>query len=220
MHCTLCRTNYNWQTGEIITRGAFHNPHYVEWQKTHGGIGGAIVNYGDCGENMFERIQIYTLDISMVCDIYKKRFVIEFIRFMYHIFDIELYNFRNNGHGDDDCLQLRIAYLKNKISEEDFKRKLQQYEKRVEKKNEIYLVFDMLYNTGRSIVLNLVLLLPDNVMKKTIKEGSIVESIKQINALIEYTNDSMANISNKYKNKTPRIKLPKNQDIHGTFSIV
>lgn len=225
MHCTVCRTNYNWQTGEIITRGTFHNPHYIEWQRTHGGV---AFQQNDCNGDIFEEIQIYALERAMVCDIYKKRFVIEFIRFMYHVYDIELYNYRNNN--EEDCfLKLRISYLRNRITEEEFKKKLQQYEKREDKKNEIALIFDMMYNTGKSIILQLVLedrplvgadQRSDRVMKKKVNEVDIVESIKQINELIEYTNESMRKVSSKYKNKAPIVNLPKNQDARGTFIII
>jgi hypothetical protein len=213
MHCTMCHTNYNWQTGEIVTKGVFHNPHYIEWQQTHGG---GVVNQNNCGDDLFERIQIYVLEKAMACDVYKKRFVIEFIRFMYHIYDIELYEFRHQNA--DNCLNLRITYLKNYISEEEFKKKLQQYEKKENKKNEVSLVFDMLYNTGKSIVLQLIM--DNTVMKKVVNEENTVGTIKQINELIEYTNESMAKISKKYKNKVPFVKLPQNLDARGTFSII
>ena len=227
MHCTMCHTNYNWQTGEIVTRGVFHNPHYIEWQQTHGG---GVVNQNNCGDE-FERIQIYVLERAMTCDVYKKRFVVEFIRFMYHVYDIELYGFRHPN--EDNCLNLRIAYLNSYITEEEFKRKLQQSEKKENKKNEVSLVFDMLYNTGKAIVLQSIM---DNtaspypltaghtasptVMKKVVNEEIIVSMIKQINELIDYTNESMRKISSKYKNKVPFVKLPQNLDARGTFSII
>jgi hypothetical protein len=135
----------------------------------------------------------------MTCDVYKKRFVVEFIRFMYHVYDIELYRFRHPN--EDNCLNLRVRYLKNYISEEEFKKKLQQYEKKENKKNEVSLVFDMLYNTGKAIVLQSIM--DNTVMKKVVNEEIIVSMIKQINELIDYTNESMSKISLKYKNKVP-----------------
>lgn len=36
MFCTVCHTPWDWNTGREITTGAFHNPHFAEWQHANG----------------------------------------------------------------------------------------------------------------------------------------------------------------------------------------
>jgi hypothetical protein len=40
MHCTACRTNFDWKTMNIIRGGFFHNPHYAAWQQSRTTAGG------------------------------------------------------------------------------------------------------------------------------------------------------------------------------------
>lgn len=34
MFCTQCHVGFSWKTGNLHTRGAFHNPHYFDWLST------------------------------------------------------------------------------------------------------------------------------------------------------------------------------------------
>ncbi len=217
MHCTNCRTNYNWTSGEIITSGFFHNPHYTEWRKTHETDGATHYANNNCGDNLFQNIQIYRFDKRLVCDVYKKRFIIEFIRFLYHVYDMELYEFRNPA--PDTYLELRVYYMQGYISEQIFKTKLQQHEKKKNKKNDIFLIFDMLYNAGRDIILRLNF---DNDLKERISvpQDNVIKAMNEMIELINYTNDSMKKIHTIYKNKVPIIRLPKFLDANDTISFV
>ena len=41
MFCVMCHTPFCWRTGQVITHGAVHNPHYYEWQRQMNGPGTA-----------------------------------------------------------------------------------------------------------------------------------------------------------------------------------
>lgn len=36
MWCTMCHTTFDWNSGEIVTNGYTHNPHYFEWARRNG----------------------------------------------------------------------------------------------------------------------------------------------------------------------------------------
>lgn len=38
MWCTACHTPFDWNTGELITNGNFHNPHAIRWYQENGGM--------------------------------------------------------------------------------------------------------------------------------------------------------------------------------------
>lgn len=208
MWCVMCHSAFDWQTGELVTSGVFHNPHYVEWQRRNGTL--TVNNNRQCDNFEFEYISVYNIERTLRCDVNKKNFIIEFLRCLYHIYDNELLDYRRNRrlNEHEKYLRLRIEYIENNITKEEFKNKLQQQEKKENKKLEISMVYEMFYNTGRTILNDVIK--KDGKLRTIINEDELNKSIKQINDLIEYTNSSMNNISKKYKNKVPNISFNSN----------
>ena len=209
MWCTNCQTAFDWNTGEIVVSGPFHNPHYVEWQRKNGSA--TVIGNDNC--NGYEYISPYQLERTLRCDESGKRFMIEFLRCLYHIYDIELNEFRRNRRVNEHekYLRLRIEYIENKMTKEEFKNKLQQQEKKENKRTEVCMVYDMLYNTGRTIINEI--LLKDRKIRVIIPNEEVQPVIRQITDLIEYTNSSMSKIGTKYKNKVPNISIRDNRFI-------
>ena len=203
--CTQCHTCYDWNTLEIITRGVFHNPHYTEWQRRNGESSGC--------RNFDHEDYISPYEIQNILKKFTRKEsdkIINFLRFLNHINGVELYAYRNNNYNNHDhanYLELRIDFLKGKIQEPEFKKKLQWKEKRIQKKQDIYLILDMFATTGKSIILTLIRINPTmRPLNKNIKQEKLNETMKQIDELIEYTNENLNKISLRYKNKTPFIE--------------
>lgn len=212
MFCTQCHTIYDWITGEIITRGFFHNPHYTEWQRTHGNV----VPPNNCRRfgNISPRDMRYILRNHVDEHI---TYVINFNRILLHIHDIEIPQYRvrtvQERYSTGAYITLRIKYLENSISEFEFKNKLQRLEKKQEKKEDIFMIYDMFYNTGRYIITNIF------YENKTLTRMELETSITQIKDLIEYTNKSFVDVSKKYKNKVPQIVHKQNERASSMFYI-
>jgi hypothetical protein len=212
MWCTNCQTAFDWNTGELVTTSHFHNPHYVEWQRRNGGSDNVPQQL--CGNN-YEYISPYQLERTLRCDQDKKTFIIEFLRCLYHVYDIELQEYRRNRTINDQekYLRLRIDYIEKRLTKEGFKNKLQQQEKKDAKRLEVCMVFDMFYNTGRTIINQI--LLRDRKLRILIPTDEVEVAVGQINDLVVYTNESMDKISTKYRNMVPNIRYS-----NGRFTII
>ena len=192
MWCTACHTTFDWRTGEIVTRGVLHNPHYLEWKRSNG----INDDYQTCRDNY---VSVYQMERRVKKeDIKIRELVINFIRISRHIEGVELYAYNTNNVDNYDhyeYLELRIQYLSNQLDKNEFKKKLQWKEKKFQKKQDIYMVLDMFITTSRYISISY---LNNEKMK-------IVKYIKQIDDLLDYTNKSMKSLSLKYRNTVPII---------------
>jgi hypothetical protein len=161
MWCTQCHTGFNWRTGRIETN--VHNPHFFEWQRRNAEngvtqnqvLGNAcetevnnevsrnifnMINRNSMYEN-YENKQIYKTKISNI------------IRRLIHIREIVLPTYRMNYN--ENNRYLRIQYMRNQISENEFKILIQRNNKKYEKNTEIRNVLELLINTVGDVILKI-----------------------------------------------------------------
>ena len=139
---------------------------------------------------------------------------VDYESYVNHVNGIDLYHMRNNNNNNENTneynsrefIELRVQYLENNITESNFKRKLQWNEKRIQKRQDIYLILDMFVNTGKHIITEFAFDRNQRRNKRLITLEDVVNTNKQINELIVYTNNCMNKISLQYKNKTPIIR--------------
>jgi len=160
MWCTLCEVYFSWRTGEIDTSGRYHNPHALEALRRRNREGLAR-EPGDiiCGRELtydytttldyrFEKIRVNTVGLSAppsaIVETFIKRTssIIRMIRRAIHIRGVEMAAHRVNI--DQKNMELRIDYMMNRITMDEFKYKLQCLNKKHMKSHEIHQVFDML----------------------------------------------------------------------------
>jgi hypothetical protein len=149
MWCTQCHTTFLWTTGAIV-QGNIHNPHYYEWMRTHN-RGGGPRTVGDvpCGGI----ISLYQLR-SLLKNIPKTEFIFEIHRVLLEIND-ELPRYRTDNVNDNQ--DLRVQFLMDKITEDDFKSTLQKREKKTIRCREIYDVLQMYVFTSIDLFNNLLM---------------------------------------------------------------
>lgn len=166
MWCSQCHTPFSWDTGRI-ERGPIHNPEYYEWMfgdrreapiplenQQH-----EWVNFenepvplmvlrdalGECVPHRPE--QTFTQDKIVKWE----KYVIRSHRFLNHLFDITLPSMVDKiGNVERfkwDCLSIRTDYIRKKLSENDFKRILQRYEKAHLKAREYEQIIETLVQT-------------------------------------------------------------------------
>jgi hypothetical protein len=203
MWCVVCHVAFDYHSGEIVRRGTVHNPHFIEWQKQQGG--NFVQNNNACGRDRIPDTNFYAL-IHPFHHHETAEYFHYFNRFLNHCHHVERenYNVDMNNYDIGAYLELRIDLLLNKITEKDFKTKVQRNEKKIHKKYDIMLIVDMFVETGRDI-------LDQSFRKKrtftgNIKPEELKKSVKLVENLILYTNESLKNVSKIYKNKVPQIK--------------
>lgn len=181
MFCTQCHTAFSWKTG-VVENKRIHNPHYYEWiRKNNHGI--VPRNPGDgCNHEDAQTFRGYG-----------KR-VLRIHRLLTHIQHVEMPCTHVNMT-DDPFQQLRIQYMLNDITAEDYKRKLVTTESSRRRRHGIWQVLDMFYNTGMDMLRSL-----HNGTLKSKKE-----LIDQFAELISYVNTNLETIGKQHKCKVPNI---------------
>ena len=212
MWCTQCQTAFSWRTGMIETK--IHNPHYYEWQRQN--LGSVPRNPGDnlCGNGELTHRTIQ--EISSI--IYKKvginntplqdeskllySKISRIIRKTLHLSQTQMQTYRVDNV--ENNLKLRVNYLRNKISKDEFKILLQRDNKKYEKKREMYEILQLFVNTVTEII---------NRVKHDIqehKDNSFViafNTISEVDNIEKYVNECLLEISTTYNSKPKKITL-------------
>ena len=174
MWCTQCHTAFDWRTGHIET-GRIHNPHYFEFKKRtreHGDIPcGGRPTYRELKEAGSSKEM---LDVSAE---------------LYRIEREAMYRF---GYIYDDNLYLRMKYMLNEISEDEFKRELQRRDKHNAKVGDINDIYRMFLDTVGDILRQYML----NMSNEDVY-------MRDIEGLTRYTNTVIKRIRNRYTSRVP-----------------
>ena len=189
MWCVECKTAFDWRTSEIIT-GHFHNPHYYEWVRQNNN-GNVPREPGDnpCGANVEIRQLSRYLKNIIVSKIYN-RYNLPIIRTFFdslhrmcsHLTYVVIADLdRNNLLNDDDHLfnsnlDIRRRFLKNTITETDFKKEIQKKEKKRQKA----LNLKQIYQTFVTVC--------NDVFQKLVNVTNNEEFINCLSEIITFTN--------------------------------
>ena len=177
MWCINCHTAFNWRTGQI-ENGRIHNPHFIEFRRKtmmsreHGDIpcGGAPT---------FRELR----EIGATNQILQYAMVIQQVEHEHMFLDTR----------PIDNTQLRIAYMLNDMSREDFKNFLQRQEKYKDKVRDLSNIYEMIGNTGGDLLRQYVL--------EPERHDEIVDLLQKI---IDYGNEIFETIRSRYNSRLPR----------------
>jgi len=211
MFCTNCNTAFHWVTRNIMNVN-IHNPHYFEWirnqaaNEASGNINrpanNNCQNDGITNETSMSLLRIIRIERNITEA--QKEEILEFVRVCRNILHIRevvmpqyLFNYAERNR------EIRILFMRNKITESEFKRYIQKNDKKHSKSQEIYHVYQFLVNSSSDIILRYL----DSLKRKIVSNSAM----KEVEAIVEYANKCFTEISNTYRSK--RIFLPNNLHI-------
>lgn len=190
MFCTSCHSAFSWKTGKI-EKGVIHNPHYFEIQKK---LNNGIIprNYREfrCGGipplgQLRTRLSKCNIDFPLrMC--YQQ---------LLHIREVVIDDFPIENDRESE-IRLRVLYLKNMITEDNWKKQLKYLMKKHEKNKEI--------NEVLTTYTNILADLFDNIITCD-DEKSITNYLISSTELRIYTNKQLYLICNRYKHVIPYI---------------
>lgn len=191
MWCVVCHTAFSWATGQIET-SRIHNPHYYEMLRNmsaNGEIPREPENIcNDDNTGMPDNHQIQRLLRSKINDLEYNTFSKQILSITRQIFHI-LYDHPNTFQEkyDKSKRELRIKYLMNNITEEEWKKELQRKEKKYEKTLNTYQVIKTLDIIGGDIV-------------RSIPTKNINTIYDDFEKLRHYINDGLYKVGTQYSN--------------------
>jgi hypothetical protein len=206
MWCTDCHTAFSWRTGRIETH--IHNPHYYEWmRRTNNGV--IPRNPGDvpgCNARIVNNYTAREFNVGLnskksrglhISDDLKKMNVVvtDLCQAIVHLRYVEIPRYRYNYVENNQ--QLRIRYMRNMISEANFKIQIQQHEKKHQKNLEIRNVLQLVHDTCSDIIFRFY----DEFIKIGWERNQDMSILNEKDAIITYANECFAEISKTFKCK-------------------
>ena len=226
MWCTQCHTAFSWRTGRIETR--IHNPHFYEWQRRNNN-GDAPRNVGDfvCGRELDYRSASHLISrLRSKLKLQDERGrEPEIVKFMYRRIDriiqsaMHLQQVQLPAYQVDQVennLDLRVGYLMQNITENDFKVRVQRANKQHEKKREIGEVVHLYIQTITDIVYRLAeytKTIPSTENSEAILENSN-KVLDESEAICSYVNECLQDIATTYGSVKKAIRIYDTNEIH------
>ena len=188
MWCTQCNTAFSWTT-RLVERGPIHNPHYFEYMRTHAGrLPQRNPNDVICGRELDENTLrlwsrgIYGQNPTLNC-------VLDTAQSILHLRHDTLPRYRTDQVRDNE--DLRVKFLLDRYTEDQFKAQLYKRQKEADKKSEMYDILFMFVQTATEILFRIT---EDD--HAALSRGQ--ELMQELNELAAYSSRCMHDVSSTF----------------------
>ena len=200
MFCTSCHVLWDWKTLEIQKdENRAHNPHYFTWRAANPVAAGP--ERGMCDGQAQVTLTALTAAVQKMYGP-DRRYLLEVYRVNVHITHHEMRKYADDANIPlfDRNLDLRIKYLRNEISKEQFMSKVQIRAKAADKKREIRQILEayvaVVYDILRSFIL-----------AREIERPRMVAGIRtQVKTLLDHICESFENVHKRYGCVVPDLR--------------
>lgn len=218
MYCIKCHTGFSWRTGQV-ERGNIHNPEYYRWMRENGRDiprnPGDIV-FDPCGNNVIEYSELLRIvriyfppeyprprnnRYGVVNDHPQTIKILNMHRMIHHIDHL------NGGFTADETAtettlrNMRAQYILNNLTKEEFKKKLQQ----IEKKNNKCKKLNDIWNVLRLVLIEYIGKISERRYRDDRGVQIIDEIILESENIRKYCNRSFYKIGNIFNMTYPGI---------------
>lgn len=164
MWCTQCKVAFSWRTGNVVTGGTIHNPHYIEFMRERGGGMVRDIMDEECG------------GLPAVNDIKGSEYVIEIYRLTGEIND-RIRDYDRNIRYLSDNSGLRINWILGDYrSDQEIKKDLKRRKMELDKKQEEVKIWDVC----RRVL--------TDAIREFVRGDNKENSKRMMREIIEYTN--------------------------------
>lgn len=208
MWCTICHTAFSWRTGQAVT-GRVHNPHYFQWLTQQAADGGAPAARREIGDVPCGGVPYYydhqLREVMAGASAESAQQLMEILRRARHCQYVQLPRAQQQARAGEDNPEtanqdLRLQYMINQLDEDEWKKQLQQREKRKQKGTELAQIFEM-YTAVATDEFNA-------LMAARWQPGAdhpCLATLRNMHALHEYAQTTLADLAKRYSCVTPVI---------------
>lgn len=191
--CTNCKTTFDYDTG-LIDTGIIHNPHYYQWFREN--IHDTDKMSDDNSDRLIDNRQLIRhIMVAFGNDTEESMKLLRITRLIMHIYHlietIHIPDTKNIKYN----MRERINYMMDKITENDFKRKLLKKEKALK------------YNMNMKEIYETCLVIMNDISHKLLRKNYIHETkdiIEEFENFLQYINNEIVLLANMYTCR-PRI---------------
>ena len=195
MWCTQCHVAFSFRTGRVEHN--IHNPHYYEYMRQNGGMPRNPLD-NPCGQELNHHMVTHIRQKIRADEVpYLEcisRTLEWIIRHIIHISEVEIPHYNTNYEMENQ--QFRILYMQNKITEVEYKTKIQRNDKKYQKRREISNVFQLIVTSCTDIIYRLIEAINH---KPTCRNPRIIiDILKEIDVLYDYSDSAFKDIGKTY----------------------
>lgn len=154
MFCTQCHTPFSWKTGEKQTGRNIHNPHYFEYLRTRNESVGRNPLDMPCGRQLDQHlIHAFKILMRQYWSDTNTNKMLSYCENISHLSEVDILGLNNqiDNYGVNNQNH-RIMYLKNVLTEKQFKKNIQMNEKKKQKQVELLDLYTMVRDVTTDII--------------------------------------------------------------------